>query len=602
MAAEKNNIYRTLIDPSLPQLGWDSIYRVPVETTQPKQPQWPTLDEFLNNIQTKQKLEEVKNNVKYQTSVKVFVETFCIQIKTQNNSSLDKDIISKIQLLFVDEKFKKLTLREIDDLSKLDYDNLIPSKYWFKNENKDALFYACKILSTWYWRELINKSYKSKSEDPLNLKINDLILNLSSDLWILGKLKEINFQIGLNGLNNFREELIKKVSLQKWEWEWELKEKAASLWLNDRILIFAHTNKDIKVGELQNNLKEISTDHLNSDDKDIFNKKIFPFYGKIKNLIVNNFSFDNWKNNNRKKFEKFFNNQKNDLTIKELLELYIITQWETDYDKLNDVENWILIIKIWWILWKDIKTRGETYDKIFKNSLYKDIDILPAWVKNILKQVIWDKIDEVIENTTEGFVEIFHSTEWPELIAITSIIIGSIYIAKKTVWIIRVASLTVTITAILLILAKYLNAETWEYVFPNGKTYKKEFVEKSVKNFFNLENIEKNKKILNNELKKDWFIDKKGNLNLNEIKKIYLQMNEKNKLNILYKFFHFKISQNWESFNWSIMLEWNTLYIKPITKKEKIKIKKLLDDKFCKEFKDLFDVNIFFPNNAYNII
>lgn len=192
------------------------------------------------------------------------------------------------------------------------------------------------------------------------------------------------------------------------------------------------------------------------DDKEKqFIEQLFEFRWKIITLL----SWLFWEGDIKKEYNKFFS--ENGLTMKQLLELYLITWWNTDINSLNWLEKSAIYLKLWKILWDNPSFRWKYFDK-------KLIEWIKEWtipedVKMVLWNIFWKIADAFISWTTKALKELYEAIplEWKIWVwlAIWTLIIAMVYFKPiAIVW--QVAIVSILTTAVMK--SSTINKETWK--------------------------------------------------------------------------------------------------------------------------------------------
>ncbi|MDD5769365.1 MAG: hypothetical protein PHE25_00205 [Candidatus Gracilibacteria bacterium] len=203
------------------------------------------------------------------------------------------------------------------------------------------------------------------------------------------------------------------------------------------------------------------------DDKEKqFIEQLFEFRGKIITLLSGLFGEGDIK----KEYNKFFS--ENGLTMKQLLELYLITGGNTDINSLNGLEKSAIYLKLWKILGDNPSFRGKYFDKKLIEGIKEGT--IPEDVKMVLGNIFGKIADAFISGTTKALKELYEAIplEWKIGVglAIGTLIIAMVYF-KPIAIVGQVAIVSILTTAVMK--SSTINKET-------GKVYTEAEIKKIV--------------------------------------------------------------------------------------------------------------------------
>jgi len=299
---------------------------------------------------------------------------------------LEKDTQIKVWLIYNDNKINKLSFDEIKSYYNSNKNN---NNFWqdlWTNHNKEDIKNAYKLLVE--KEDFIDWILKNIDPNWRQKSIWEIFIMIYPDIEWIQKITEVKSLDDLKDKFNFWE--IKLLDWKNKEADlWWFDEKYNKLkkdykWLTPNVLSYTKTTiKDITFDsniDLENQLD------LNNEEKD-FLKKLKDFWEKINNLIINNYNL--WLNDEFNKLKK--------LTYSEIIDLFIITWWKTEW--FNSLEKSYIYLKITKIL----SSRGENqllwnyYSKLLE-KINDNTDIsIPKDVKDIIKWIFWDVSSIVFE-------------------------------------------------------------------------------------------------------------------------------------------------------------------------------------------------------------
>jgi len=328
---------------------------------------------------------EWKINHKYIIVTKIFSKMFWKQFN-KNSSKEMNQLFSTTE--FWNKKYSEIRPIYNEYVNKKDKKWLAEKLKitWFKDE--DVFIALATIVSAnSHWNKLILNIYKHKKEDIENKTIEKIMTWLYTDLHLIENFEAIE---GPDDFVSWKVASIFDLHAEKNEnWEiniaWWLSDKAQGLWLSRNLIFFWYT-RDITMDKFSkdpNFINSISPSQLAEKDRKILVEKIIPFWLKIGETI--NSKFNLWLD-----LKSYFNN--NSLTLSQIISLYTITWWETDYDKMNSLEKTYLFAKIPWIIAdKDPETSAKYVSRVF-DKIESNVDI-PEDVKLVLLN-IWNTLKD----------------------------------------------------------------------------------------------------------------------------------------------------------------------------------------------------------------
>lgn len=328
--------------------------------------------------------------------------------------------------------FGKWSDKQIHNSLKLIIDNefFLDKHIWKWNNQWKSWEIWKNLIDLWnIWSWMINNVIKKIDDTSFSMNPMDAMKQLSwinmFDLWVE------NWKINFWDLSD-REWLFKDITT---------KTLITLIWMPDR-LKWTPEEKNRMLSFAEN------------DNEKAFIEKLFEFRLKIINLL----SWLFWEDI-RWKYNTFFG--ENWLTMKEILELYLITWWNTDINSINWLEKSAIYLKLWKILWKDPSFRWEYFDKKLIEWIEKWT--IPNEVKMVLWSVFWKITDSFILWTTKALKELYEAIplEWKiwAWLAIWVLLISMIYFKPiAIVW--KVAMVSIITTAI--ISSNAINKQTWK--------------------------------------------------------------------------------------------------------------------------------------------
>lgn len=375
----------------------------------------------------KQEWEEIKENETnekknindtFYTTTNIFVWL----AKEGKNKELN-DII-------FDNSFNTLKYKDVQDLSKLNKEQLKEKlkklKILKSHKNIDEVHETIKILTSWNWKKIIDDIYKNQNIE--NKSIKEIITNLSSELIIIKDITNVDI-VSLQNIPSALDISINKEWNVGWALEWKLK----NLWLTKNIILTSLTwNYEFDdIDTLKEKILESSKyNDLNDTEKEKLEEMI-EFWFKMQEILKTNQNLNLWNIN--------LNNELSNkpLTIKDILQLYAVTWWNSDFDQLNWFQKTYVYFSIANIL--DNRWSNEQ-EWSYKMAITKEIlnvwsdkaSNLPDDVKDTLN-TIWISIkNKAISMTKEFSAEIIWAIKENPALWIAALLLLVIYPFKKT--------------------------------------------------------------------------------------------------------------------------------------------------------------------------
>lgn len=376
---------------------------------------------------------------------------------------------------------KTLTYEQlsIDNLEK----DLLWKKYWLPGKDNE-IYATLSILKE--RQDFISKTLGKKFPNwKKELKLEEIILeygkygkSFDKIRWIsLSDLKSLKLPVDLFSFNKDNNGTLDEILNER------LQDETSKLkWVDKWFLITLYSSKESNfdadlINWYPNSNKDFVTDYIE-------------FRSKIPSFI--SWNFFHWNLSAKEKFSQYFNNFS--FTHKDILDLYIITNWELNFEKLNDFQHGLIFLKVFDLLGKDNSwLRGETY-------LYAIREVI-EWKSN----EITNKIPQSVRET---FFNIAKET-WETVIEWASWFLkdlwGALSIEQKT-W--AVAASMVYIVWLVYLWrfifagkALWIGLVWWIWILTTQKLYSYLSKEPKTKEVLNKHNI-KNGQDLDNEFSK----------------------------------------------------------------------------------------------------
>jgi hypothetical protein len=314
---------------------------------------------------------------------------------------------NKIDSILNQNTFKELSLNDIVN----HYNNYrVDKKYdlvwklWLKDKwfTNNEIFQTLGILATWESRKIIDKKYPNWNERS-KMKAKEIISWLYSELWDVGKFTSFTIS-DVSDIKTFMENNDFWIWVDEVWWKmdikWWMKEKAQELWLSKETIIYMLSSWSTIWTDIQTLKSKINWEDSNLSDTDKSNieNKILPFWYEMQKSMISDNKINLWCD--IKDFLKT-----NPLNLKEILNLYVITWWKSDYSQMNSFEqislhmflakklewyeNGSYIWKIWslavgWIEWINIPEPvkhffNTVYGKV-EDSLWESAKTSAYWI------------------------------------------------------------------------------------------------------------------------------------------------------------------------------------------------------------------------------
>lgn len=308
-----------------------------------------------------------------------------------------KDFSKDLSSIFAIDNFRNKKFSELrpiyDKYQKSNSKEWIGKELWIIGFSDENIFNSLSAImaSNSDGYKLINNVYIKKNESIEEKTIEEILS------WIYSNL---NLMVNFDKINSFDDIISWKAwdffdlhatNNDKWEIEitWWLYEKANSMWLSKNLIFFLFWRSNFNINQFSdpNFINSISTKELDAEDKKILTEKIIPFGQSIWNVI--NSKFNLWIDLNA-----FF--QTNPLSLNQILSMYIITWWTSDYEKMNSLEKTYLFVKTIQILSEKDKKIWAQYFARITEKMQDNISI-PEEVKDILWNIGNSFKDSIIE-------------------------------------------------------------------------------------------------------------------------------------------------------------------------------------------------------------
>ena len=365
-----------------------------------------------NNIQIpeiKNKPRSVENNetnerFKYQGIVNVFANIF-------DRGRWDKK--AEYMNVLYNGEFANFTINELIDMKSKNFKNdafiNFCEKYKF---NKDDAKEAIRLLTSWESAKLIENVY-SKTEDKdnyKNFKVWEIFNRMSQDMDLLsGKwVQNIVFKISKgeiiseNDIPKETNELLEKKGLSL---------NILSLAQSKHSFKFEHEKKDALIAQI--NWTEDFDKKYSSQEKEKVEDLVDFGYNIQENLFVKNDYFEIFENESNPNMSLKDIFSESPLSLREVVELKLITWDKSHFEDLNDVQQSALYLRVYgyissrgynkesWaymISMLELATESGTEKS---NEMYGRV---PEWVKTILKRTITTWVNKA-GNSLEVIVE-----------------------------------------------------------------------------------------------------------------------------------------------------------------------------------------------------
>lgn len=375
------------------------------------------------------------------------------------------------------DKTKKYTTSMLlqDEVKNKSFDELKTIYQWWKN------WISSKINTSKWTDEEVYESLKLliENENFMNSilwkanpewrkwKISENLLDINKSWgYILDnvntKLENITFSMNpVDAINQLKSVEMLNISFKDWKISFGDLEERKDLIKdisNETLVKLITTDESIKGSDQKQ--KERLYWLTKDENEKKFIDKLIDYKSQITNTLSWLFGEDV-----RKNYSVFF--EQNGLSMKEILELYMITWGKSNLSDLNGLEKSSLYLKLWKILWKDESFRWEFYDQ--KVIEWLKNDTLPEDVKLILWNV-FSKISEwFINSGTKALKEIWAAISTKDKIiiwwAIWILMIAMIRFAPiRVVWITAITAMLVNAISTTALANKYSEEKIREIV------------------------------------------------------------------------------------------------------------------------------------------
>jgi hypothetical protein len=317
--------------------------------------------------------------------------------------------------ILINPKIRKSSYNELW-IEKLNINdkNGIWEKYWLKWRD-DEVYNTLSLLK---WKEdYLDKLFSKNFTDWKNKPLQEVMSYIYQFSKILENIKWIT-------LEQFIEWDFEMFSLSiDWKDEWTLNEllenrknnKNSKLyWVDNIFLIAIYENKTT----------DFSKDLLLQQEwaNKEFIDNFINFKENISEYISNYFYL--WKDDSKTKseFKEYFYNY--NYTQRDILELYVLTNWELNADELNDMEKGLMFMKIFKML-QSWSLRWKTYTFAIKEALIDDSSkyakMIPESFKNTLLSYIKKTWEKLLDTTIWLIWEIWSMLNAKEKTALISL-------------------------------------------------------------------------------------------------------------------------------------------------------------------------------------
>lgn len=287
--------------------------------------------------------------------------------------------------------------------------------------------------------------------------------------WVFSKLENIQFSMNpLDAANQIRSLDIFNISIPNWKdivlWDLENRKDLIADVSTETLITLFQINDNIKWFDSKQKERLLN---LWKDEKEkAFIEKIFDFRSKIINWL----SWLFWEES-KSNYMSFFDTHW--LTMKETIELYMITNWSNDLSSLNGMEKSAVYLKLWKILWKDESFRWKFFDQ-------KLIEWIEKWtIPEEVQMILWHFLSKV----TEAFINTVSKAakELFEAIPLKYKVIAWLLIWVTIVAMIRFKPIAIVwqVAIVAILTTAVMSSQTMNK--QTGKVYTKEEIEKIVK-------------------------------------------------------------------------------------------------------------------------
>lgn len=315
-----------------------------------------------------------------------------VNIKYQYASSAVSSIFwwehkNTLNKLFSLDKFQTMTYSQTKDLYekykwKSDKSG-IEQEVWIIWVSPIEVFNALWVIVNEEWKswKLLSNFYEKKWEEIWNKTIKECVSWLYTNIKMFKNIENITTpdQI-IEAWKNFA---LKIEYNENWEAKisWEIYESLKELWITQNIILFVNSRTWFEdIVNLEKNLDWIKSE-LNDKDKKILNDKFIPFAKNIEWTLADTFG-----HKYSSEIKSCFSWEH--LKPKELLEIYAMSWWNSDWEKLNDMQKTYIYTK----LINLIDDRNPKLAWAYGTYIAKEWKtILPSWVLDMLTY-LWEKL------------------------------------------------------------------------------------------------------------------------------------------------------------------------------------------------------------------
>ncbi len=337
-------------------------------------------------------------------------------------------------------------------------------KYWL--EGRDEEVYNTLILLKWkekYLDKLFSKNFSNWRDKSLQ--------DVMTYIYKFSKILENIKWITLEDFFNWNFEMFSLT--MDWTDEWSLNELLNSRQNNKTSKLYGVENIFL-IAIYENKSTDFSKDLLSKQEW--ANKEFIDDFVYFKKNIGSYISsyFYAWEDDNETKteFKNYFNSY--NYTQRDILELYILTNWDLNGDNLNDLEKGLMFMKVFKML-KVWSLRWKTYSFAIKEGLLNDSSkyakMIPDSFKNTLLSYIKETGEKLLDTTVWLMWEIWSMLDAKEksiLIAMWVWLVVGFVALWRFMWMAKWAWLAFTVIA-------------WVEIISNIYDY----LEKNKKNDFN---------------------------------------------------------------------------------------------------------------------
>lgn len=381
---------------------------------------------YLNSL--REKLKNTKD-LQYNSVLDMITKLYFRQLPNETKSFFMNDIIKSKNFKQLETIFNEF--KDIQSSYKFWEWKLLTKLWiqWLYQPNQEKNLYD--ILKTFIeskdtYKSILEKKWILNRE---TIKIEELILWMYDLTWLLENIKK---------MSSAEFSLSDRLSLKSQDWttlSWDL------VWRIDIISkinpLFGKISKKLLLSLIQlddrlNNSSELKNLLLNSvEENNKYDKEfidfLIDFWFKIQETLLNKYTLWNEKNI-RPLFEQ------KPLTINEIVELFLITNWEFEFNKHNYITQSALYLKLRHLIWnRDRDIRAKYFNNPLKNIVvdWVNTNLLPEWVKKLIWDILilWAK--ESYEFTKEFLRETILSLDYHELALIWTASLWLIFILSK---------------------------------------------------------------------------------------------------------------------------------------------------------------------------